>query len=153
VVLQHLTSSNLLQTAIIYEAHEPGEGCRVTYANLLCAVLSVANALNNFGVKKGDTISIYLPMTCQAVVAFLACIRTGAVHWVAFSGSSAVSLRDRIPDCKSHVTITSDEGRHGGKMIANKNSAVFVYDGASAQNSVGRPRHSPCHALWLLTGP
>ncbi|KAF5325031.1 hypothetical protein D9619_010119 [Psilocybe cf. subviscida] len=107
-------------TAIIYEADEPGEGCEITYAELLREVSSVANVLKSFGVKKGDTVSVYLPMTWQAVAAFLACARIGAVHSVVFAGFSAESLRDRVQDCKSRVLITSDEGKRGGKTIANK---------------------------------
>lgn len=76
--------------------------------------------LKSFGVKKGDTVSIYLPMTWHAVAAFLACARIGAVHSVVFAGFSAESLRDRVRDCQSRVLITSDEGRRGGKTIATK---------------------------------
>ncbi|KAF9045038.1 hypothetical protein BJ165DRAFT_1474885 [Panaeolus papilionaceus] len=108
------------KTAIIYEGDEPGEGREITYAELLREVSSVANVLKSFGVKKGDTVSIYLPMTWQAVAAFLACARIGAVHSVIFAGFSAESLRDRVNDCRSRVLITSDEGRRGGKTIATK---------------------------------
>jgi acetyl-CoA synthetase len=83
-------------------------------------VCSIANVLKSFGIKKGDTVSVYLPMTWQAVAAFLACARIGAVHSVVFAGFSAESLRDRVQDCKSRVLITSDEGKRGGKTIANK---------------------------------
>ena len=110
----------LAQTAIIYEADEPGEGCSITYAQLLREVCSVANVLKSLGVKRGDTVSIYLPMTWHAVAAFLACARIGAVHSVVFAGFSAESLRDRVRDCGSRVVITSDEGRRGGKTIATK---------------------------------
>ena len=109
-----------IQTAIIYEADEPGEGREISYAELLREVSSVANVLKSFGVKKGDTVSVYLPMTWQAVATLLACTRIGAVHSVVFAGFSAESLRDRIQDCKCRVVITSDEGRRGGKTIANK---------------------------------
>ena len=74
-------------------------------------------------IKKGDTVSVYLPMTWHAVAAFLACARIGAVHSVVFAGFSAESLRDRMLDCKSRVLITSDEGRRGGKTIATKTIA------------------------------
>jgi acetyl-CoA synthetase len=80
----------------------------------------VANVLRSFGIKKGDTVSIYLPMTWQAVAAFLACARIGAIHSVIFAGFSAESLRERIVDCESRVVITSDEGKRGGKTIATK---------------------------------
>ncbi|KZW00998.1 acetate--CoA ligase [Exidia glandulosa HHB12029] len=108
------------KTAIIYEADEPGEGAYVSYGELLREVCKVANVLKSLGVKKGDTVSIYLPMTWQAAAAFLACARIGAVHSVIFAGFSAESLRDRIVDCKSRVVITTDEGRRGGKTIATK---------------------------------
>src|ERR1700733_5488860 len=109
-----------LQTAIIYEADEPGEGREVSYGELFCEVSSVANVLKSLGVKKGDTVSVYLPMTWHAVAAFLACARIGAIHSVVFAGFSSESLRDRIQDCKSRVVITSDEGKRGGKTIATK---------------------------------
>lgn len=72
------------------------------------------------GIKKGDTVSVYLPMTWHAVAAFMACARIGAIHSVVFAGFSAESLRDRANDCKSRVVITSDEGKRGGKTIATK---------------------------------
>jgi acetyl-CoA synthetase len=108
------------KTAIIYEADEPGQGREISYGELLREVCSVANVLKSLGVKKGDTISVYLPMTWQAVATFLACARIGAIHSVVFAGFSAEALRDRILDCKCRVVITSDEGRRGGKTIANK---------------------------------
>ncbi|KAG8894116.1 acetyl-CoA synthetase [Tulasnella sp. 408] len=108
------------KTAIIWEADEPGQGREVTYAELLQEVCQVANVLKNLGVKKGDTVSIYLPMTWQAAAAFLACARIGAIHSVVFAGFSAESLRDRVNDCECKVVITSDEGRRGGKTIATK---------------------------------
>jgi len=108
------------KTAIIYEADEPGEGCLISYGELFREVCRVANVLKAFGVKKGDTVSIYLPMTWQAVAAFLACARVGAMHSVVFAGFSAESLRDRVRDCASRVLITTDEGRRGGKTISTK---------------------------------
>lgn len=92
----------------------------MTYRQLLEEICKIANVLKKFGVKKGDSVSIYLPMTWQAVAAFLACARIGAVHSVVFAGFSAESLRDRVQDCSSRVVITSDEGRRGGKTIATK---------------------------------
>ena len=108
------------QTAIIYEADEPNQSREISYAQLLREVCSVANVLKGMGIKKGDTVSIYMPMTFQTVAAFLACARIGALHSVVFAGFSAESLRDRVNDCKSRVVITSDEGRRGGKTIATK---------------------------------
>ncbi|KAF8913539.1 acetate--CoA ligase [Mucidula mucida] len=108
------------KTAIIYEADEPGEGREVSYSELLREVCSIANVLKTYGIKKGDTVSIYLPMTWHALAAFLACARIGAIHSVIFAGFSAESLRDRVLDCRSRVLITSDEGKRGGKTIATK---------------------------------
>ena len=108
------------QTAIIYEADEPGTGRDISFAELLHEVCSVANVLKSLGIKKGDTVSMYLPMTWQAVAAFLACARIGAVHSVVFAGFSAEALRDRINDCQSRIVLTADEGRRGGKTIATK---------------------------------
>jgi acetyl-CoA synthetase len=106
--------------AIIYEADEPNTGSIITYAELLREVCKLANVLKFLGVRKGSTVSVYLPMTWQAVATFLACARLGAIHSVVFAGFSSESLRDRINDCKSHILITSDEGRRGGKTIATK---------------------------------
>ncbi|KAF7303941.1 Acetyl-coenzyme A synthetase [Mycena indigotica] len=107
--------------AIIYEADEPDGGCSITYGELLRQVSSLANVLSTtFGVRPGDTVSIYLPTTWHAAVALLACARIGAIHSVVFAGFSAEALRDRINDCQSRVLITCDEGRRGGKAIATK---------------------------------
>lgn len=76
--------------------------------------------LKSLGVKKGDTVIVYLPMIPEAVVTLLACARIGAVHSVVFAGFSADSLRDRTNDCGARVVITTDEGRRGGRSIATK---------------------------------
>ncbi|KIW06323.1 acetyl-coenzyme A synthetase [Verruconis gallopava] len=108
------------KTAIIYEADEPGEGRKISYGELLREVSKLAWTLKEIGVKKGDTVAIYLPMIPEAIVAFLACVRIGAVHSVVFAGFSSDSLRDRIIDARSKVVITSDEGKRGGKVIGTK---------------------------------
>ncbi|KAF3355417.1 hypothetical protein VdG1_04102 [Verticillium dahliae VDG1] len=108
------------RVAIIYEADEPDGGRKVTYQQLLRDVSHVAWVLREMGVRKGDTVAIYLPMIPEALVAILACIRLGAVHSVVFAGFSADSLRDRVIDGKSRVVITSDEGKRGGKLIGTK---------------------------------
>lgn len=101
----------------------------ISYGELLREVSRLANILKSYGVKQGDTVTIYLPMTWQAVAAFLACARIGAVHSVVFAGFSAESLRDRINDCKSRVVIISDEGRRGGRTIAVKALADKALEG------------------------
>jgi acetyl-CoA synthetase len=115
IVCSPKTSSE--QTAIIYEADEPNQGCEVSYAQLLREVCSVANVLKGMGVKKGDTVTVYMPMTWQTVAIFFACARIGAIHSVVFAGFSSESLRDRVNDCMSRVVVTSDEGRRGGKLL------------------------------------
>ncbi|GAA5891214.1 hypothetical protein JCM8208_002544 [Rhodotorula glutinis] len=108
------------KTAIIWEADEPGEHVELTYEQLFQEVCKTANILKSYGVKKGDTVAIYLPMVPEAAIAFLACARLGAIHSVVFAGFSAESLRDRVVDAKSRVVITTDEGKRGGKTIATK---------------------------------
>jgi acetyl-CoA synthetase len=92
--------------AIIYEADEPGEGRTITYGELLREVSRVAYVLKQMGVKKGDSVALYLPMIPEAVIAFLAIIRIGAVHSVVFAGFSSGSLKDRVIDAQSKVVIT-----------------------------------------------
>lgn len=108
------------KAAIIYEADETEDGREISWAELFRETCRVANVLKSYGVKKGDAVSVYLPMTWQAVAAFLACARIGAVHSAVFAGFSAESLRDRVNDCECKVIITTDEGKRGGKTIATK---------------------------------
>lgn len=108
------------QTALIWESDDPNVDQHITYAELKDQVCKVANALKARGVKKGDTVTIYMPMIPEATYAMLACARIGAVHSVVFGGFSPDSLRDRILDCDSTVVITADEGLRGGKHIALK---------------------------------
>ncbi|KAK6440586.1 acetyl-coenzyme A synthetase 2 [Oleoguttula sp. CCFEE 5521] len=106
--------------AIIYEGDEANDGRTITYGELLRDVSKLAWTLKEMGVKKGDTVALYLPMIPEALVAFLALTRIGAVHSVVFAGFSSDSLRDRIIDAKSKVVITTDEGKRGGKLIGTK---------------------------------
>jgi acetyl-CoA synthetase len=104
----------------MYEADDPGKGRDITYGELLRKVCELANVLKSLGVKKGDTVAIYMPMIPETIVAFLAVIRLGALHSVVFAGFSAESLRDRINDADSQIVLTTDEGRRGGKYISTK---------------------------------
>ncbi|KLU81558.1 acetyl-coenzyme A synthetase [Magnaporthiopsis poae ATCC 64411] len=106
--------------AIIYEADEPSDGRTLTYGELLREVCRTAHVLRQMGVRKGDTVAIYLPMIPEAIVAFMAVTRIGAIHSVVFAGFSADSLRDRVIDAQSKVVITTDEGKRGGKLIGTK---------------------------------
>ncbi|KAN0059739.1 acetyl-coenzyme A synthetase 2 [Thecaphora frezii] len=108
------------RVAIIYEADEPDQHQEITYSELQRRVSQAANMLKSLGVKKGNTVIVYLPMIPEAAIALLACARIGAVHSVVFAGFSADSLRDRTRDCEARVVITTDEGRRGGRTIATK---------------------------------
>jgi acetyl-CoA synthetase len=111
------------QTALIREGDDPADSSHITYAELKDEVSRLANALKSRGVKKGDRVTIYMPMVPEAVYAMLACARIGAVHSVVFGGFSPSSLRDRIQDCDSTVLITADEGLRGGKKVPLKANA------------------------------
>ncbi len=111
------------QTAILWEGDDPGEDKRVTYRELHESVCRLANALKAQGVKKGDRVTIYLPMIPEAAVAMLACARIGAIHSVVFGGFSPDSLAGRIEDCRSTVLITADEGLRGGRKVPLKRNA------------------------------
>ncbi|KAJ3072417.1 acetyl-CoA synthetase [Podochytrium sp. JEL0797] len=115
------------RTALIHEADEPGQDCKISYGELLVQVSRFANALRSLGVSKGDTVAIYLPMIPQAVYAMLACARIGAVHSVVFAGFSAESLAGRIQDAKSKILITSDQGKRGGKTVHLKQIADLAH--------------------------
>ncbi len=107
-------------TAIIWEGDNPSEQKHITYAQLHEAVCRFANVLKAQGVKKGDRVTIYLPMIPEAAYALLACARIGAVHSVVFAGFSPDSLKDRILDCDSKIVITADEGLRGGRKVPLK---------------------------------
>jgi acetyl-CoA synthetase len=108
------------ETALIWEADEPGETRRLTYAELHAEVCRMANAMKALGVRKGDRVTIYLPMILEAAVAMLACARIGAVHSVVFGGFSPEALHGRIEDCGSRFVITADSGVRGGKHVPLK---------------------------------
>ncbi|MGY4403705.1 acetate--CoA ligase [Bradyrhizobium sp. USDA 3315] len=110
------------QVAIIWEGDDPSESKQITYAELAREVATFANVLKAHGLKKGDTVTIYLPMIPEAVYAMLACARIGAVHSVVFGGFSPDSLAGRIEGCGSKVVITADEGLRGGRKVALKSN-------------------------------
>jgi acetyl-CoA synthetase len=106
--------------ALIWEGDEPDMDLKVTYRQLYGHVCRFANVLKKLGAKKGDRITIYMPMIPEAVYAMLACARIGAIHSVVFGGFSPDSLSNRIQDCDSNVVITADEGVRGGRKISLK---------------------------------
>ncbi len=111
------------QTAIIWEGDDPGESKHITYKELHEQSSRMANVLKKHGVKKGDRVTIYLPMIPEAAYAMLACARIGAVHSIVFGGFSPDSLVGRIQDCDSNFVITADEGLRGGRKVPLKANA------------------------------
>ena len=109
--------------AIVWEGDDPGESRSLTYAELHEQVCRLANGLKSLGVRKGDRVTVYLPMVPEAAVAMLACARIGAIHSVVFAGFSAEALAGRIRDCDSRVLITADEGRRAGRSVPLKANA------------------------------
>ena len=108
------------KAAMIWEGDAPGETYTITYRQMHTAVCKFANVLKKLGVKKGDRVTIYMPMILEAAYAMLACARIGAVHSVVFGGFSPDALAGRITDCGSTVIITADEGLRGGKTVPLK---------------------------------
>ena len=117
------------QTAIIWEGDDPADDKTITYRELYEEVCRFSNVLKSRGVKKGDRVTIYMPMVPEAAYAMLACTRIGAIHSIVFGGFSPDALAGRIEDCKSDVVITADEGIRGGKPIplkANTDAAADI---------------------------
>ena len=108
------------QTAIVWEGDDPANSKRITYNELHREVCRFANVLKAQGAKKGDRVTIYLPMIPEIAVAVLACARIGAVHSVIFGGFSPDSIAGRIQDCDSNIVVTADEGLRGGRLIPLK---------------------------------
>ncbi len=108
------------QVAIVWEGDDPKTSRKITYRELHAEVCRFANVLKSLGAKKGDRVTIYLPMIPEAAIAMLACARIGAVHSVVFGGFSPESVAGRINDCESRLVITADEGRRGGKIVPLK---------------------------------
>ena len=120
------------KTAIFWEG-EDGESRIITYGELYVQVKKFANVLKSLGVKRGERITIYLPMVPELVTVMLACARIGVIHTVVFSGFSAISLKDRVEDSGSKIIVTADGGFRKGKLIKLKE---IVDESASSVNSV-----------------
>ena len=116
------------QTAIIWEGDNPADSKHITYRQLHEEVCRFANVLKRRGARKGDRVTIYMPMIPEAAYAMLACARIGAVHSVVFGGFSPDSLAGRITDCDSKLVVTADEGVRGGKAIALKRNVDQAVD-------------------------
>lgn len=108
------------QVALIWEGDDPTVDKKITYSELHKEVSRFANVMKKHGIKKGDRVTIYMPMVLELAVAVLACARIGAIHSVIFGGFSPDSIKDRILDCESEFVITADEGVRGAKPIPLK---------------------------------
>jgi acetyl-CoA synthetase len=124
------------QTAIVWEGDDPKDAKTVTYKQLHAEVCKFANVLKKHGVKKGDRVTIYLPMIVEAAYAILACARIGAIHSVVFGGFSPDSIAGRVEDCKSAVIVTADEGLRGGRKVPLKANVDAACDKAGGVTSV-----------------
>ena len=127
------------QTAIIWEGDDPKDDKHITYKQLHEEVCKLSNAMKELGAKKGDRVTLYMPMVPEAAYAMLACARIGAIHSIVFGGFSPDALAGRIVDCKSDFIITADEGVRGGKPIplkANTDAAIAIAEkkGAKVEN-------------------
>jgi acetyl-CoA synthetase len=122
------------QTAIIWEGDNPYDDKKITYRELHGHVCRLANVMKAHGVKKGDRVTIYMPMIPEAAYAMLACTRIGAIHSIVFGGFSPDALAGRIVDCESTFVITADEGLRGGKPIPLKENTDKAIDIAARQH-------------------
>ncbi|WP_426289778.1 acetate--CoA ligase (plasmid) [Ensifer adhaerens] len=147
------------KTAIIWEGDTPYIDKKITYNQLYEQVCRLANVLKKHGVKKGDRVTIYMPMIPEAFYAMLACARIGAIHSVVFGGFSPDALAGRIVDCESTFVITCDEGVRGGKPVPLKENTDTAIDIAAKQHVIvnkvlvvrrtgGKTAWAPGRDLW-----
>lgn len=146
---RHLDSATRHKAAIVWEG-EPGDRRVLTYGDLHRDVCVFANALKALGIRKGDRVAVYLPMTPELVISVLACARIGTVHTVIFAGFSAESIRDRVQDCQAKAVITGDGGWRRGKVLPLKDIVdEALTDAPSVKNVVvvrrGATDPFPCH--------
>jgi acetyl-CoA synthetase len=130
------------EIALIWEGDEPGVTRSLTYAALHAQVVRMANSLKLLGARKGDRVTIYMPMILDAAVAMLACARIGAVHSVVFGGFSPEALRGRIKDCGSRILVTADGGARGGRLVPLKANVDLALAGGPEVDAVLVVRHA-----------
>ncbi|WP_176870359.1 acetate--CoA ligase [Parasphingopyxis algicola] len=131
---RHVEAGRGGDVALIWEPDDPSaDGRSLTYAELQAEVVCMANALKTLGVKKGDRVTLYLPMILEGAIAMLACARIGAVHSVVFGGFSPEALAGRIEDCDSRFVITADAGRRGGRTVPLKANVDAALDHAGVE--------------------
>jgi acetyl-CoA synthetase len=147
------------QVAIIWEGDNPYDDKKITYKELSIHVNKLSNVLKSNGVKKGDRVTIYMPMIPEAAYAMLACTRVGAIHSIVFGGFSPDSLSGRIVDCNSTFIITADEGLRGGKTVPLKDNTdkavdiaakagVMVKNVLVVRRTGGKVEWAPGRDLW-----
>jgi len=136
------------QTAIIWEGDDPSKSKHITYAELAHHVGKFANVLKWHGVKKGDRVTIYLPMIPEAAYAMLACARIGAIHSIVFGGFSPDALAGRIEGATSEVVITADEGLRGGRKVPLKANVDIACDKAGGVKTVIVVKHTGGDVVW-----
>ena len=136
------------QTAIIWEGDDPSKSKHITYAELSEQVGRFANVLKTLGVKKGDRVTIYLPMIPEAAYAMLACARIGAIHSIVFGGFSPDALAGRIEGAESEVVITADEGLRGGRKVPLKANVDAAIKKANCVKHVLTVKHTGGTVDW-----
>ncbi|RVT93020.1 acetate--CoA ligase [Sphingomonas crocodyli] len=142
--------------ALIWEPDDPAEAPRIfTYAELHAEVCRFANVLKQAGARRGDRITLYLPMIPEAAFAMLACARIGAIHSIVFGGFSPDALAGRITDCDSTIVVTADEGRRGGKRVPLKANVDAALDQSFSVKKVivlratgGAVPFDPARDIW-----
>ena len=136
------------QTAIVWEGDDPAEDKKITYRELHRDVCKFANALKGLGVRKGDRVTLYLPMIPEAAVTMLACARIGAIHSIVFGGFSPDALAGRIGDCDSEYIVTADEGLRGGRTVPLKVNADAAIDIAGKIRKTVVVRRTGADIAW-----
>src|SRR6202044_672705 len=136
------------QTAIIWEGDDPKDSKHITYKQLHDEVCRFANILRNRNVKKGDRVTIYLPMIPEAAYAMLACARIGAIHSVVFGGFSPEAIAGRIADAKSEIVITADEGLRGGRKVPLKANVDAAIEKVGGVKTVIVVKHTGAEIGW-----
>jgi acetyl-CoA synthetase len=129
-------------TAIIWEGDDPAQQRRLTYRELHAEVCHMANALKALGARRGERVTIYMPMIPEAAVAMLACSRIGAIHSVVFGGFSPEALAGRIQDCDSRIVVTADGGMRGGKLVPLKANVDAALEQCPSAKAVLVVRHA-----------
>jgi acetyl-CoA synthetase len=137
------------QIALIWEGDDPTVSRSFTYRQLHQEVCEFANVLKSLGLRRGDRVTLYLPMIPELAVAMLACTRIGVVHSIVFGGFSPESLADRIRDCQGRVVITADEGLRGGKTLPSKENTDKAVDKCPVVEKVILVRHTGGKVPWM----